>query len=316
MNNVFSARVWLPGLAAILALAAAANPALPLKRDLRDALIVVDVTRSMNARDMGGTSRLDYARAALRDWIATLPCGTRVGLAVFTERRSMTLFEPIEVCADFASLSAALEALDWRMAWEGDSMISRGLAHAMARAEELGVGLIFVTDGQEAPPLPYSGPTRPSGAGPGGLILGVGGESPAPIPKFDDLGREVGFYGPEDVQHAPSRVGPPPADAESRPGFHPRNNPYGEADLAGEEHLSALRAGYLQDLAAAGGLGFLRLAEGPRAISDALAAHAPARSVPAAFGLGPILGALALAALLAGWFAPSPRFQTRIGEST
>ena len=28
------------------------------------------------------------------------------------------------------------------------------------------------------------------------------------------------------------------------------------------------------------------------------------------------IGGLALAALLAGWFAPSPRFQTRIGEST
>ncbi|MDD2869762.1 VWA domain-containing protein [Neomegalonema sp.] len=311
MRSPVSARLAPPLAAAAFALTAALGPSLPLQRDLRDALITVDVTRSMNVRDMNGLSRLEAAHAALRLWIADQPCGTRVGLAIFTERRSLTLFEPVEVCADFATLSAALAALDWRMAWEGDSMISRGLDHALKRAEELKAGLIFVTDGHEAPPLPYSGPNRFAGESPGGVILGVGGDTPSPIPKFDDLGREAGFYGPHDVQHAPARVGPPPADAESRPGFHPRNNPYGEADLEGAEHLSALRADHLQELAAGRGLVFLRLSEGPQALSAAFAAPKAAgtgarmRRIPAPFDLSPFFGALALLALLVGWFAPS-----------
>lgn len=294
-------RVILPAIAAILAGMAMIGPGLTRPQRLTDALVVVDITRSMNTRDMEGGSRLDYARRALTDWIATRPCGSRIGLALFTERRSLTLFEPVEICADFASIKGAMDGLDWRMAWEGDSMIQKGLDHALRRAGGLGVPLIFVTDGQEAPPLPYSGAARFAGDSPGGLILGVGGDQPAPIPKFDDLGREAGFYEPGDVQHAPARLGAPPPDAAQRPGWHPRNNPYGESDLDGSEHLSALRAEYLADLAAERGLGFLRLSDGPAAIDRALAVHAPGKTVPATRSLSPPLAAAALVLLLTLW---------------
>lgn len=309
-------RILLPAAVAGLALLAAIGPGIPRQQRLTDALLVLDITRSMNVRDMGAgtgagtgsgaqTSRLAYAKATLRDWISRRPCGSRIGLAVFTERRSMTLFEPVEICTDFAAIAGTLEALDWRMAWDGDSMISRGLDHALARARELGVPLIFVTDGQEAPPLPYSGPTVFAGDSPGGLVLGAGGDQPAQIPKFDDLGRETGFYQPQDVQHAPSRVGAPPPDASQRPGYHPRNNPYGESDLEGSEHLSALRADYLRDLAAQRGLGFLRLSDGPAAIDRALAQHAPAHVATVTRSLSLFLAAAALLLLLALWGAGS-----------
>lgn len=296
-------RIGLPAASAGLALVAALGPSVQGRRDLRELLVVVDITRSMNVRDMGGQSRLDAAKPALTRWIARQPCGTRIGLGFFTERRSLTLLEPVEICADFAALTGALQALDWRMAWEGDSMIAKGLNHALDRAAGLRAGLVFVTDGQEAPPLPYSGAETWGGDSPGGVILGVGGDTPAPIPKFDDLGREAGFYEAGDVQHAPARIGPPPADAESRPGYNPRNNPYGEADLAGNEHLSALRAAYLAELAAPRGLGFLRLAEGPAALDAAIAAHVPARAAPAARPLAPLLGTAALILFVAAWLA-------------
>ncbi|MTH64047.1 VWA domain-containing protein [Paracoccus shanxieyensis] len=296
-------RAILPGLAAALALAAAASPAMQGQRDLRDVLIVVDITRSMNVRDMNGVSRLDAARGLLTRWIASQPCGTRVGLGFFTERRSLTLIAPVEICADYAALTETLAGLDWRMAWEGDSMISKGLNHALTRARDLDAALVFVTDGQEAPPLPYSGPDPWHEDSPGGVILGAGGDTPAPIPKFDDLGRETGFYGAEDVQHAPARIGAPPTDAADRPGYHPRNNPYGEADLDGTEHLSALRADYLTGLAAERGMGFARLSDGPAALQAALATHADARQVTTRRSLSPVLGALALAALLAALLA-------------
>lgn len=300
-------RVVPPTLAAGLALVAALNPTVPGTRELRDVLLVIDITRSMNVRDMDGRSRLEASRATMRDWVARQPCGTRVGLAIFTERRTLTLFTPVEICADFASLAGALEALDWRMAWEGDSMISKGLNHGLARAAELDAALVFVTDGHEAPPLPYSGPDAFRGESPGGIIVGVGGPMPSPIPKFDEDGREVGFYEASDVQHAPARRGPPPPDAASRPGFHPRNNPYGESDLEGSEHLSVLRASYLEQLAETRELGFVRLAEGPEAIDTALAGHASARNVDTPRSLGPLFGFLAFVAFLAGWL---PRSRT------
>lgn len=298
-----AARAILPALAAGLALVAAAGPGIEGRRELRDVLIVVDITRSMNVRDMDGASRLDAARDVLTRWIASQPCGARVGLGFFTERRSLTLIEPVEICTDYATLAGTLAGLDWRMAWEGDSMISKGLNHALNRARGLDAALIFVTDGQEAPPLPYSGPDGWRQDSPGGVVLGAGGDQPAPIPKFDDLGRETGFYGPTDVQHAPARIGAPPTDAADRPGFHPRNNPYGEADLEGSEHLSAMRAEYLTRLAGERGMGFARLSAGPAALQATLAAHAPARRVATHRSLSPVFGALALAVLLAALLA-------------
>jgi mxaL protein len=296
-------RVGLPAAAAVLALTAALGPAVPGRRQLRDLLVVIDITRSMNVRDMGGRSRLDAARAGLTRWIARQPCGTRIGLGFFTERRSLTLLEPVEICADYAALTGVLQGLDWRMAWEGDSLISKGLNHALERAAGLDAGLVFVTDGQEAPPLPYSGPDAWRGDSPGGVVLGVGGETPAPIPKFDDLGREIGFYEPGDVQNAPTRIGPPPADASSRPGYNPRNNPYGESDLEGNEHLSALRADYLASLAGSRSMGMLRLTEGPAALDAAVAAHVRARDAVVSRPLAPLLGGAALLLLLAAWLA-------------
>ncbi|WP_321336859.1 VWA domain-containing protein [Breoghania sp.] len=294
-------RLLLPTVAAGLALAATFHPTVEIERRIHDTLLVIDITRSMNVRDMDGRSRLDASRQMLRSWLAREPCGTRIGLALFTERRSLTLLTPIDVCDDFESLTATMQALDWRMAWEGDSRISKGLNHAMARAAALDVSLIFVTDGQEAPPLPYSGPDAYDGACPSGIIVGAGGAVPAPIPKFDEAGREIGFYTASDVQQAPARLGPPPPDAASRPGYNSRNNPYGEADLHGQEHLSALREAYLKQLASVCGLGFIRLSDGPQALRQARAEQAGGRLAVSPLNLAPVLGTAALILLLVAW---------------
>ena len=298
-------RRLLPALAALCAFAAAASPGLQREEARSEALIVLDITRSMNTRDMQGQSRLDFARSALTGWLGDLPCGSRIGLAIFSERRSLTLITPVEICEDYESLAGILESIDWRMAWEGDSLISKAVNHAMARAAGLDVALVFVTDGHEAPPLPYEGPARPGGETPGGLILGVGGASPSPIPLFNDEGREAGFYGSADVQQFPARIGPPPEDASERPGYHPRQNPYGEADLEGaSEHLSMLRETHLREIAAARGLGYLPLAAGSAALSAALVNHARPAKVSARFDISPWLGLSAAVLILALWLMP------------
>lgn len=297
------AALGLLGVAGLLTGIALLNPTISRQVALRDILLVVDITRSMNTRDMDGHSRLDAVREVLPEVLARLPCGSRAGLAVFTERRTLTFIEPVEICANYAALTGSIKALDWRMAWEGDSMIARGLLHARDRAEALGADLVFVTDGQEAPPLPYAGPPPFHGepGRVGGVIVGAGGLTPAPIPRFDRDGREIGFYRPEDVQQAPARIGAPPADAAERPGYHPRNNPYGEADLAGEEHLSGLRADYLRERAGIMGLGYVTLSDGPALLAKEIAASTHARQEVRPVSVAAFPAALALACLIASY---------------
>jgi mxaL protein len=281
-----------------LAVLAIVAPPLPLTRSGVALLAVVDITGSMNVRDYTRdgrpASRLDIAKAALRGLLPELPCGSRLALALFTERRPFLLFAPIEVCADFAPLDGAIAGLDWRMAWEGDSRVSAGLHRAVAMAGELDADLLFITDGQETPPLPATG-IPPFEGKPGavrGLIVGAGGYALAPIPKFNDRGRETGFYAETDVQQE-NRFGPPPADAESREGYNPRNAPFGAQAAHGTEHLSSVREPYLRRLAAETGLGYVHL-DGPGGLAAPLRAAATPRPLPGRLDPRPALLAAAL----------------------
>jgi len=293
--------------AILLVLTALVVPPLPLTRDGVQVLAVVDITGSMNVRDYSASgqpqSRLEAAKAALRHLLAGLPCGSRFALGLFTERRPFLLFAPVEVCDGFAPIDGALAALDWRMAWEADSRVSAGLYRAVEMAAEIGTDLVFITDGQEAPPLPR-GQTPPFEGRPGavrGLIVGAGGYALAPIPKFSDRGREIGFYAESEVQQE-NRFGPPPADAESREGYNPRNAPFGAAAAQGSEHLSSVREDHLKDLANRTGLAYAHL-DGPASLDAPLRAAATARPVPGRFDLRPFLGATALLLVLAAFTA-------------
>ena len=294
-------RFWLLA-AAFLALAVAlAMPRLALARQARDLLVVIDVTGSMNVRDYAvdgaPVSRLATAKRAARALLADLSCQSRVGLGIFTERRSFLLFEPAEVCENFAAIDGAIDDLNWRMAWEGDSYVARGVHAGLALAADLGANLVFLTDGQEAPPL--AGGAIPGFDGqPGkvaGLLIGVGATAPSPIPKFNEEGREIGFYAEEDVAQE-NRSGPPPADAPSRAGWNPRNAPWGGEAATGTEHLSAMREDYLHQLAAQTGLGFAALRD-PASLSAAVEAGTRARSVEVLVDVAAFPAALALLCL-------------------
>ncbi len=233
-----------------------------------DLLVVVDITGSMNTRDYMRNgqpmSRLEAVKADLRAALPHLPCPARIALAIFTERRPFLLFEPIDACASFEAVDKAINALDWRMAWEGDSHIASGLYQAIDMAAELHTDLLFATDGQEAPPLPATGAPEFRGdiSKVKGLILGTGASGLSPIPKYDENGREIGFYKMEDVQQE-NRFGAPPPDAEKREGYQARNAPFGAAMPKGNEHLSSVREPYLTELAAKTGLSYARLTNEP-----------------------------------------------------
>jgi mxaL protein len=262
-----------------------------------DAIAIVDITISMNTRDMGSPhgseDRLAAARQALINMIPSLPCQSRLGLGIFTERLSFLLFEPIDVCSNYEALVGAISGLDWRMAWQGDSYIYKGLYSAIGLASSIKSNLIFLTDGHEAPPLPESGlpPFEGKKGAVGGLIVGVGGSEKTPIPKYDDEGHQIGVYGPQDVLQA-NRFGLPPPGAESRPGYNPRNAPFG-AVPSGDEQLSSVKTTHLEDLAARTGLKYVELQHTGSLASPFLAA-AHTRKTPVTINLAYVPALLAL----------------------
>ncbi|HSN33580.1 MAG TPA: vWA domain-containing protein [Ideonella sp.] len=299
---------WCLG-AAVLALGATfLHPHARVEQPLFDHVVVFDITQSMNVEDMqrGGkpVSRLRFARQALRDALLRLPCGSKVGWGVFTEYRSLLLFAPVEICANLAELRASLDHIDNRMAWVGASEVAKGLYSGIGMAKELPgtPSLVFVTDGQEAPPVnPLHRPPFGGKAGEvSGLVVGVGELVPSPIPKSDPQGRPLGYWGADEVMQVDPRelgrggsVGgekmteDPGASAPPLPGATP-----------GSEQLSSLREAYLRLLAQETGLGYLRLGD-ERELAAALTAPALARPVAADADLRFVPALVALLALLA-----------------
>lgn len=286
---------------------AALQPEAEAERSTYEVVGFVDITGSMNARDYGAKgapqSRLDAVKERLPALIGRLPCGSRFGLGVFSERRVFLLFEPMETCRNFAAISGAVAGLDWRMAWEGDSRIAQGLKGALDTADQIGADVMFLTDGQEAPPVRADlvqgfdverGKVR-------GLLVGVGGTELVPIPQYDDFGRESGFFTMADVPQA-SRLGPPPEGAENLPGYNPRNAPFGDMP-EGDEHLTSVRETYLRQIGDATGLGYVRL-DTPDGLAQAIESNARPRPALVPIDLSPIPAALALLALAALYGAP------------
>lgn len=304
-------RRWLA--AAALALLASFAPLhFPMQRSLFEHVVVLDVTQSMNVTDVAlagrPVSRLAYAKHALREVLPLLPCGSKLGWAIFTEYRSYLLFAPVEVCANRAELRRTLEGIDGRMAWSGNSEVAKGLHSAIGVAKALPgtPSLVFVTDGHEAPPLsPRHRPAFDDKPGEvAGLIVGVGDTRPSPIPKIDPIGRPLGYWGADEVlQTDPHSQGRGASvGGESMVETGDAVPAVGLGATPGSEHLSSLREAYLRLLAAENGLAFLRLRDGA-ALAEALRAPALARPVAVRADGRVVLAALALALLLAPWLA-------------
>lgn len=297
------------GLAALLLGATFLRPSLPLTRAQVDAVAVIDITQSMNVPDGASptagppVARLAAAKAALARVVEQLPCGSRLGLGVFTEYRTLLLLTPIEVCEHQQELQGTLALMDGRMAWAGASEIAKGVNSGMETVKALpeGPALLFLTDGHESPPLnPRYRPNLTVARGEvRGLLVGVGGDEPLPIPKIGPDGVARGEWQADEVLQIDPRslgrggsvggeqmVEPDEPVVRPLPGVTP-----------GTEHLSALREDYLRLLASETGLGYLRLGD-PTALREALEGPKLARAAPARLDLRPVLGAAALACVL------------------
>jgi mxaL protein len=174
------------------------------------------------------------------------------------------------------------------MRWENASEITKGVYWSMRAAKDLGShpNVIFVTDGQEAPPLdpdnvlPMFDDLKAGQVH--GWLIGAGGFAPMPIPKTDEDGNRTGFWRADEVMQ-PGNITP-------------------GSKVRGAEHLSALRETHLQELARQVGFDYARLGN-LESIARAMRDKRVARREKAPTDLYWIPALLALG-LLAVRFAP------------
>lgn len=272
-------------LAACLLLYTYRYPTATLTGDTYRYTYVFDISQSMNVTDAvpgdDERTRLEHAKQAAVESLSALPCGSEIGVALFSGHRAFLLVTPIEICANYAELAAILNQVDWRMTWERSSEIAKGLSKSVRLLTLLDEEsrLVFFTDGQESPPI-RDGllPRIMEGVGGvEGLVVGVGGDDLVEIPKFSESGRRIGVWEKDDVvqRFSSDKV----------------------RETTGFEHLSSLREDYLRELSSRAGLEYYRL-RGIAEFTDRLQSASLAFPRTAATDIRAVFALLALALLL------------------
>lgn len=297
LRNAFHSRGWVLGIATVLLLAAIFMPPLPISRPVYRHMVVFDVTQSMNVVDqvIDGVpvSRLALARHAVVKSLGKLPCGSEIGVAIFSNRRTLLLLAPVEICANRPELTQTINRIDNRMAWEQASVVFRGIHSAINLAAELPQPptVMFFTDGQESPPMKDIPDLDKPPVPVRGTLIGVGGQTPQPIPRTDIEGQPVGWWTADTVM---------------------QQSPYEVGAGNGQEHLSALREPHLKAVAAEIGFGYARL-DSADVLQRAMTAREVVRREVVKTDVRWIPAALA--ALLLGWFYfPADLLRLRTGR--
>lgn len=290
-----------------LLLIAMLSPSIPMQRDLHNYLVVADVTQSMNTIDMRwqgqDVSRIAYVRKLLQQAIPQLPCGSRVSLGVFSAEHVALLFMPIEVCSNYEVLQDTIAHLEWRMAWRGNSRLRFGMTSAKAALSALPAPaqVVFLTDGDEAPKLNAINKLDLSDwrGGEGWLVVGVGGDEPTPIPKYDSDDQILGYWAFANEIMAPSQV-------QSEESIGTRDDTV--ATDAYEYYLSRLEESYLKELSHEIGADYLS-AGNPEALAEAMQQQKPAGTEIARIRIDWVLVLAAIGLVLAGYW---PSFRTHV----
>ena len=133
---------------------------------------------------------------------------------------------------NYHDLLVSLDYIDGRMRWRESSEITKGVFWSIRAAKELGdnSNVIFLTDGQESPPLRPRARPHFDDIEPGeirGWLIGVGGPTLLPIPRTDREGNRLGYWRADEVVQRKHN---------SAEGAHTEDN----------EHLSSLREVHLQ----------------------------------------------------------------------
>ena len=235
--------------AALLLVLALIKPQIPLKQEVHNYLLVADVSQSMNAEDVQlnghNVNRMAYTRHLMKRVVETSPCGTYISVGVFAAENVALLFMPLEVCANYDEITEAIEHLEWRMAWSGNSRLSFGVKAAASVFDSLNAPakMLFFTDGDEAPKVNAINKLDLSGVqiGQNVVFVGVGGQQPVAIPRYNSANKWVGYWSSDAKEHG--AVGASYSDTS-------QDEPDPEVAYAEyDRYLSQLDTEYLKSLA-------------------------------------------------------------------
>ncbi len=263
-----------------------------------DLLFVIDITQSMDVVDTelnGETvSRLTWARAYTKQVLQQLPCGSHVGLAAFSESRSLVLINPVEICQSYNDLTHMLAKIDGSMAWALSSEVSKAVFGAIDQAKLMDPSpdVVFITDGHEAPPLHselYPKYKKKLGDV-SGMFVGVGGQELLPIPKHDFDGKPDGFWQENDVMHEDVYASLRNDPASER-GLRPRT-----------EHLSSQKVTHIRDLAKRLNFDAIISPNQPSAVINALQNKVKTRDQVVSYNWAPWFASIALVLLVLLYF--------------
>lgn len=291
--------------ATVLLLVALLRPTVQVQRDIYSYLLVVDITQSMNTVDMRmdgkPASRNAYTRRLLHDLISGMPCGTRVSLAFFAGGSAALQYSPIEVCKNFDAIQDNIAHMEWRMAWSGNSRLRQGAQSIAHLTRTLGepTQVVFLTDGEEAPRLHAFNTLDLTGfqGGKGWLVVGIGSEQGAPIPKYDEQNKLLGYWSAESFQMQPGVA------QISQENFGARDD--GVALMDSSRQLSKLDEDYLKKYSAEIGSTYIR-GDSIAVVQSAITSLQPARRDIAPLEIDRLLAGLAGVLLLGAYVSQHP----------
>ncbi len=156
----------------------------------RDLLIVLDISRSMKAKDIK-PNRLDFAKLKIRNLLSHIPA-QRVGLIVF----SGSAFVQCPLTADYAAFLMFLENVDTETISSGTTALDRGLTKALevfneseGRKNKL---VLLLTDGEDFSMHLDVIQKKALQEQINLFALGIGTPEGAPIPKVGMTGKNLG----------------------------------------------------------------------------------------------------------------------------
>ncbi|MEY3411006.1 MAG: hypothetical protein RL593_582, partial [Pseudomonadota bacterium] len=232
----------------LLLIIAAFKPTIPLPRNIYSYILVVDISQSMNVEDatLNGkrTSRIAYTQAMLHQVIANMPCDTRVSIGLFAGVSIAALYNPIEVCSNYAAIQDTIDHLDWRTAWSGNSRLRDSMLTLarVLRAFPESAQVVYFSDGEEAPKLHAFNTKDLTNfqGGNGWLFVGIGSIEGAPIPKYDEKNQLIGYWSNDSFAMQPGIA----QISEANLGVRDNN----VAGGTGDRFISKLQEDYLKDL--------------------------------------------------------------------
>ena len=181
------------------------NPTIPITKNIYNYIFIVDISQSMNTKDMlidnKEVSRINYTKSMISNILERLPCKSKVSIGMFAGVSVAATYTPIEVCENFSVINSTIENLDWRSTWSGNTRIRESMINLarLIRSFPESAQVIYFTDGEEAPKLHVFN-TRDLSQFQGGsdwLLVGIGSEKGAPIPKYDSKNQLIGYWSNE-----------------------------------------------------------------------------------------------------------------------